>query len=65
MLSLYRNEKRRMTNPYRRFMVNGGVEWGFPEPPHSKKCKYTFRNHEGTDRLFRRLTAWEDFVVPS
>ena len=65
MLSLYRNEKRRLTNPYRRFFVNGGVEWGFPEPPHSKKCKYTFRNQEGTDRLFKRLSDWEDFVVPS
>lgn len=63
LLSVYRNEKRRMAYPYKRFVANGGTEWAFPDSPISKKCKYTTRNGEGTDRLYRRLSDWEDFVV--
>jgi len=63
LLSLYKNERKRLAQPYKRFVAKGNHEWSFAEPPFSKKCKYTFRNGESTERLYRRLSDWADYAV--
>ena len=62
-VTLFRNERKRVAVPYKKFMLSGGPEWGFPEPSFSKECKYTARNGEPVQRLFRRLAEFEDCVI--
>lgn len=63
VLSLYKNEKRRVTSPYWRYHANDSAEWAFPAVPFCKMTKHFFRNKESNGSLHKRLADWEDFPV--
>jgi hypothetical protein len=59
---LYRNEKKRLVNPYGVAVPAGGPDWAFYNNT-TKISKFTARNKESMSRLSRLMLDYEDFVV--
>jgi hypothetical protein len=62
LLVLYRNEKKRVTNPYSNSVGLGGPSWSFSDNT-AKKSKFAVRNGQSNAHFHRLLADYEDSVV--
>ena len=62
LLTLYRNEKKRVTHPYGAAVSPGGPNWAFSDN-HAKYLKFTSRNQLPVTRFHRLMVDYEDWVV--
>ncbi len=63
LLAIYRNEKKRFTNPYGSASAPGGPAWAFSDYPRSGLSKVAARNEENLTVFYRLLWEYEDCVV--
>jgi hypothetical protein len=60
--ALYRNEKKRLMNPFGVVVSFGGPNWAFNDNS-TRPCKFTARNKESVARFNRLMLDYEDWTV--
>ena len=63
VLTMRRNEKKRLVVPYGLSVTPGGPSWAFPERPRSGQTKFTTRNQKPLPVFYRVIEYDSDLVV--